>query len=358
MTKKFFKIHTGFTFLDLKWGGVYPGGNYLIYGSKKSGKTLLALKIIEHLTLKKINTLLITNEREKTLEIQSNSLYFDINSELENGTLQINRLENEVLNFELIETLVKNNAPSIMIFDDIFQEKIIDRDEYLKILKFFENNDITTFFIASIIDDEKSKSFLRLIAKNSTGLIQLKKNIKKNYSGTISIKPNVGHLEGEFETSYKVEPIKGFVTLADNENSILEFFSENTIKEKNKPNEDKFSFSNVYSNDEFELLTKSIIAQEITSEEKQKIIKYEILDKKIEPIELCNSIKTLLTDGDKITYSDRFVYVLPFSNDSDDLESLISNVEEKIIKLFNTEKEAEIAIKRSLQSLKPNFKIQ
>jgi circadian clock protein KaiC len=92
MTKKFTKILTGFTFLDLKWGGVYPGGNYLIYGSKKSGKTLLALKIIEQFAQEKLNPLLITNERIKTLEIQSGALYFDINEEISKGALHIHIL--------------------------------------------------------------------------------------------------------------------------------------------------------------------------------------------------------------------------------------------------------------------------
>ncbi|NLT51582.1 MAG: hypothetical protein GXX85_11770, partial [Ignavibacteria bacterium] len=38
-------INSGFRFIDIKWGGIYTGGSYLLIGPKKSGRTLLALQI-------------------------------------------------------------------------------------------------------------------------------------------------------------------------------------------------------------------------------------------------------------------------------------------------------------------------
>ncbi len=358
MTKKFSKILTGFTFLDLKWGGVYPGGNYLIYGSKKSGKTLLALKIIEQFVQEKYDILFITNERSKTLEIQANSLYFDIHEEVSDGSLEIHKLEKELVNFELIENLVKEKAPSILIIDEIINGNIINHDEYLKILEFLEGNEVTTFFIASISDDDETKKFLRLLAQNSTGIIQLKKNNKKNYSGTITIKPNVGHFEGEFETSYKVEPIKGFVTLADNENSILEFFSENTLTQNEENIEQKFNYSNVYSPDEFKLLINSKIAQGEKNGMQYNLIKFELKEAQIEAVELCNTIKKVLNEGDKISFTDKFVYILPEFNDTKNLKNIISKLDPIVKETFKKITNLEDVITKTTQTLKSNFRIQ
>ena len=75
------KIVTGFSFLDQKWGGVYSGGNYFIFGSRKSGKTILALNIIDHLIQNNNNVLLVTSDRLKTLEILASSIYFDFSED-------------------------------------------------------------------------------------------------------------------------------------------------------------------------------------------------------------------------------------------------------------------------------------
>ena len=97
------KIVTGFSFVDLKWGGVYPGGNYLIFGSKKSGKTVLALKIIEYLTQNNHNTLLLTSDRKKSLEIQTASVYFEMEEPISNGLLSVIKIDDSFADYDKIK---------------------------------------------------------------------------------------------------------------------------------------------------------------------------------------------------------------------------------------------------------------
>ena len=76
--KNISKIVSGFSFIDEKWGGVFPGGNYLVFGPMKSGKSILALNLIENFTSSGLNVLLLTSERDKNIEIQTSSLLFDM----------------------------------------------------------------------------------------------------------------------------------------------------------------------------------------------------------------------------------------------------------------------------------------
>ena len=121
--QKHSKIKTGFSFFDQKWGGAYPGGNYFIFGSKKSGKTILALNIIENLVQANFSTLFLTSERKKSLEIQASSVYFDIEEATQSGTLKVEKLSQGIEDLENIKNLIRDNNPSVLVIDEIIDDK-------------------------------------------------------------------------------------------------------------------------------------------------------------------------------------------------------------------------------------------
>ena len=221
------KLFTGFNFLDQKWGGIYQGGNYLVFGPRKSGKTVLILNIIEYLTESKNNVLFLTSERKKNIEIQSSSIYFDISEKIADGNLRVLKLTRDLNILESIKTEIENIRPSFLVVDEVINANFSAIGKsYTDLLEHLENQNITSFFVSSLPMDENSRKFLKDIVRNSTGIIHLQKSVEnRNYSGILKLKPNIGHFEGEFETSYKIEPIKGMITLSDNENTIMEILS-------------------------------------------------------------------------------------------------------------------------------------
>lgn len=353
--QKHSKIKTGFSFFDQKWGGAYPGGNYFVFGSKKSGKTILALNIIENLVQANFSTLLLTSERKKSLEIQASSVYFDVEEAISGGTLKVSRIDNDFEDFENIKNLIRENNPSVLVIDELVDEKLkVLRENYLEFIEFLEESEITSFFLASVPSDDLTKNFVRKIAKNSTAIIQLQKNAtKRNYSGSVTLKPNIGHFEGEFETTFKVEPIKGFITLADNESNIYNLLSGVNNNEMFTLPE-KFEYSNIYNEDEFKFLLDSKIALINKSDEKINIISYEILDDYVAPIELCNTVKEKLTKGDKVCFTDKMLYILPVANEKLSAHELAIILDKEIQTKYNNIDEH---VRKAVQLLKPNFKL-
>ena len=356
--QKYSKILTGFSFLDQKWNGVYPGGNYFIYGSKKSGKTILSLNIIEHLLNNNHNILFITSERRKSLEIQASSVYFDINEATTQGTLKVERVTEDIDSIEKIKQIISNKNPSVLLIDEIIDKKLkVISDSYVTFLEFLEDLEITSFFIASTPIEEKAKNFIKQIARNSTAIIQLQKTSnKQNYAGIISLKPNIGHFEGEFETTYKIEAVKGLITFSDNEKSLMQMLEKQDNSDLFKKKE-TFEYSNVYGVDEFNFLLESKLALSSKTGERINLLSYEIDSNLITTAELCNAFRTILDKRDKICFTDKIVYVLPGQNESSVIQKLSNKLDEEALRLNKNSDSFNDFLIKKIQLLKPNFKI-
>lgn len=359
--KKFSKLSVGFSFLDQKWGGVYPGGNYFIIGSKYAGKTLLALKIIENFINSGHKIILFSNQRMKNLEIQAASLLFDIEEPIKNGKLIFRKTDEFLNSIENLKDLVDKENPSIFIFDKIIQNSFIDSsDKYLQILEILEQKNITLFLTSSLPKTESSIKILKEIIQFSTGIIQLHKSSeRRNYSGQVTIKPNVGHIEGEFETNYKVDSQKGFITLADNENNLFTILSKaNTEYDNISQNIEEFDYSNIYDYDEFVLFLenkKSLIAD--TNIEMNLII-FEIKNGIAKMIELCKTLQKSLKLGDKISYKNKTVYVFPQNCSNTETNELIASLRNTIIDSYKNVEDIKNKITIKKQSLTPEFSLK
>jgi archaellum biogenesis ATPase FlaH len=354
--QRYSKILTGFSFLDQKWGGVYPGGNYFIFGSKKSGKTILALNIIDKLVQNDNSVLLITSERNKNLEIQASSIYFDISEAIDSELLKIEKISDDLNSLEKIKELIPNHNISFLFIDEILHEQLVSiKDDYLAFLELLEDSNITSFFIASVPQNEILKTMARKIANHSTAVIQLQKRSTRNYSGIITLKPNIAHFEGEFETSFKVEPIKGFITLADNESAILNMLSKDGSSEILRRKLD-FKYSNIYSVEEFQFLIDTKVALAKSTEEKINFINYEQLKNK-DIVELFNAIRIKLTPKDKTCFTNKNLYILPEKRDRKDVQKLSEELDKIAENLFDNPDDLKINFNKRILLLNQNIKI-
>lgn len=357
--QKFSKILTGFSFLDQKWGGIYPGGNYLIIGSKNAGKLLLSLKMIENFISIDLVTILITNQRFKNLEIQASSLNFNIESAITSEKLFL--CNDEVFQpFNSLMDFINEKNPKVIFIDNLLENSFFkSKENYIQLLEFLEQKNITLLSTASLPSNEISKKLLKEIFQFSTGIISLQRSSeKRNYSGQISIKPNIGHIEGEFETNYKIVPNKGFVTLADNENELLKMLSKVNSEYDILSQNQKFDYTIVYDFEEFKLLVESRKSYSAKTNLQINIISYKIKNEVVEAIELSRIIQKALNTGDKISYKNNNVFVLPQSNDAEEVEKLIKTLDKNISDSFKNIPGIEFLITKRKEFLTQSYNLE
>ena len=364
MNKKFSKIITGFNFLDNNWGGVYSGGNYLIIGPKRSGKTLLLLKMLEHLANANSSCLLLTTKRKKNLEIQASSLYFDLYEFTSSGLITVKKINERVSSFDSIKEIIEQKKPSFIFFDEI--TTILDYSnvkelnlKYQNFLEYLEVNDITSFFSTSLPKVNNIKYIIQTLAKNSVGIIQLRSNSPaQNYSGSINIKPNIGHIEGEFETNYKLEPVKGIVT--EEKINIESLINKGVDADAMMRviNTERFTYSNVYPIEEFKLILENKKAYTKNTGNPVNILVYQIKDEKVEIEKLNDILKRTLDRGDKIGSIENKVFVLLSEKSTKKLKRVLTKLDNIIRLEFNSIDNLDDVLIRTTQVLKSNFSVK
>lgn len=360
------KITTGITFIDNNWGGFYPGGNYLFYGPKRTGKRLIGLKIVQHFFLSAQNILLITTERNKSLQIQAESINFDIEKAIDKKLLLIKRFQENSVDKNIIKNLVKEFSPKLIIFDEITELISFNNlksfiSEYDSLMEVLEENNILSLFITSLPKSNNSKLIIQQVIKNSVGIIQLKPNlIDKKYSGTISLKPLIGHIEGEFNSEYKIEPQKGLVFQKDldaflNEKSVEKL----NMKETKKSNDfSEINYSNIYNFDEFRILLDLKSASVESSGKKFSLVIYEINTDRINPEELCKLISQIVDIGDKLTCFGNKIYILFSERKQFEIKNLLDEIEKSIFEEYKFIQNLNEYIIRTHNFLTPNFVIE
>ncbi len=199
---------------------------------------------------------------------------------------------------------------------------------------------------------------MKEIVQFATGIIQLRKTSdKRNYSGQITIKPNVGHIEGEFETTYKIEPEIGFVTLADSENKILNMLSRVSEDYHKVSSKKDFEYSNVYDYEEFKILIESKKSFVKNTNKEVFLISYEIKNGTLETIELANVLKSSLNEEDKISYKEKMIYIFPKNNSEAEVQKMLAQLDKSIENKLNDRIDTGKMIARRKQLLTSNYKL-
>jgi KaiC/GvpD/RAD55 family RecA-like ATPase len=292
-------IPSGFSCVDQNWGGIYRGGSYLLVGPRKSGRTLLGLQFALESAKSAEVCLYFTNMRPKDLMIQAASLNFDIQTYMNQNLIIVVRVAppNDIYEMYnpddyLIEylndiiTVVNQYNPSRIIFDELtpyvgFRNLDLLKEVFLNTLETIEEKNITSLFVVGEPATQKTNSIIEILASYVTGVIYLQKTAGKfetRYDGgQVTITPNVGHTEGQFSTRYRIEPFKGVTveptvpeTPKKNETAgpKKEFNGENkntemsslSMKQNYSIPSEPYSFSNVYSYNDFILLLNNQIA--------------------------------------------------------------------------------------------------
>ncbi len=373
------QIPTGFNFIDNNWGGVYVGGSYLVVGSKTSAKSLFALKFLKD-SIHKGNSLYFSNLRSKDLFIQASIINFDLQSKLQDESVTLVRVLSVPQNIPAesvddylveylhdISDLIKKYKPKFLIFDEItefvrYQNVELLRQRFLDMLEALEEFDITSLFITTQTDNPDTTDSIEKIKNCFTGVIKFDETSEKLrsdlVSGTVTISPNVGHIQGEFSAEYILENETGLTIRSsvdeivkgksspssqrikiykpDEVLSLKEKIIRSKIVEKksdkNKQIElDDFSFSNIYEYNDFLLILNTHIALYKATCQNYHLLCFNLEPSEDEELKISleqfrNTIISAADKKDKICFVGSKVLVLIVRSKSEMVDSLTERV--------------------------------
>ena len=358
------KIPSGFSFIDNNWGGMYRGGSYLVVGPRKSGRTLLGLQMALEAAKSSEICLYFTLMRPKDLMIQAASLNFDIQSYMNQNLIIVVRVAppNDIYDLYnpdeyLVEylndivTVVDQYQPARIVFDELtpfvgFKNLEYLKDSFVKTLESIEERDITSMFIISEPATQKAQSIVDGLSQYVTAIIQLKKenNLKgdRTQNGTVIISPNVGHNEGQFSASYRIEPYKGVTTDLTPLTNITEEFippmkssSDYSQITKIEIPPEPYAYSNVYNYTDFLLILNNQIALFKSTGQAFNLISFKLdtaaqMRGLLSLSQLQSAVRIAVSKKDKICIIDNKVIVLLVRGNLKSVIDLMTNVQNNL----------------------------
>ncbi len=385
---------SGFNFIDSKWGGLYEGGSYLIIGSRKSGRTLLALQAAIASAQEGETCLFFTNMRPKDLMIQAAALNFDIQEYMDENLIIVVRVASpeEVYSHGIsdeylaeylndILTVAAQYNPQRIIFDELthyigFKNLNALRSVFVHILESIEDRDITSIYVVAEPATKRTNEIVDVIANNVTGVIYLKKGVKKVggrfYGGTVVITPNIGHTEGQFSDTYKIEPYRGVIVELGEGVSIVSDTSEaeeNVISKYDVPEDEISSTSesvetakpekrkvininapNVYTYNDFSLILNNQIALFKSAGQKFNIISFSLSKALLEEKNISfDEIKAAVVEAserkEKICYIDDIILVLIPRSTDERVFNFVVEIKEKLFSYGISEEDFSYAVR-------------
>ncbi len=376
-------IRSGFSLIDQKWGGIYRGGSYVIVGPRKSGRTLLSLQLALETAKDNETCVYFTTMRPRDLMIHASSLNFDLQKYMNRNKIIVVRVNPPTDIYDMynpddflieymndIITVASKYKPARLIFDELtpfigFKNLDLLEDVFAHLLETVEDRNITSFFVVGEPATQKTEDIISILRENATGTISIHKlNEKihgKYHGGIISITPNVGHTEGEFQSEFWIEPKVGILVvpsedhemvIADKGDELKNQTSESkTLVTANTPKQDGFNInmeernldlSNLYSYNDFQLILNNQIALFQSTGQKFSFISFRLdqtahIQGLLSVNQLQNAIGLSLNKRDKFCIIDNSVVLL-----------LIRSTIESKKKMFET-------VKKHLPSSDPKY---
>lgn len=342
-------ISSGNPLVDLTWGGYYRGGTYFLCGRRKTGKTLSALQFVKKAAEDNEPCLFFTSSRPRDLIINAAAIDIDLQDYVTRNIVtlvrvtppqNISTLEDSyyVEYLKDIKKVVDQYKPTRIVFDELtpfisFKDVNLLKETFLEVTDHIDERSITSLYILSEPATPIAKRAADTLLELSTGYISLEKEegyIKKSNPGLMRITPNVGHLEGEFQSHYYIKPLKGLE---------VDYNSKDSLNHSDDDREDykplsEFEFqsrypsTSIYSIDEFKLLLNNQIAYYQSTGEIFTLVSIklgEIVQKNnlLTINQLANAVRLSIEKKDKVCIIGNKVLVL-FPKEDKELKRFVS----------------------------------
>lgn len=364
MKRKIQILPSGISLIDKKWGGFYRGGTYLLVGSRKSGKTLMALQYALECAKQKEVCLFFTSIRPKDLMIMAASIDFDLQYYMNKNLIIVIRvappteLYNDVNQDEFlveylndIVTVVDQHRPNKIVFDELTQFIGFSNLESLnqafrQTTEIIEESDITSLYILGQPAAPSSRAIVETLSHSATGIITLDKSDdiegeSKSEGGFITITPNVGHTEGKFTAQYFIEPYRGITTEKTADLNVktpttsLKGSKKYTSLSDIEIPDEKYVSSSFYSVEDFKLILNNQIALFKSTGQSFSVISFKLDDVVVKKNlltmnQLQNAVRLSTDKKDKICVIEDKVLVLLTRGEQKSTNNLISRIKSNL----------------------------
>lgn len=371
MKQKIQILPSGISLVDKAWGGLYRGGTYLLIGSRKSGRTTLALNFVKECLEQKEVCLFFTIRRPKDLILHAASINFDIQSAISQNQLVVIRVDSSInlrdtrdtdlIFSEYIEelaSLVEKYQPGKLVFDEItpflgFSDTDMLEESFTDTFESIEDLGATSLILLGDPVTAAAKKVVDILADHSTGILYLQSNDDeedKLTSGTLIITPNAGHAEGKFKAAYNILPGKGFnfnmknFTASKNYGNGHSLSTESKYKSLSDINvpRDDYQVSNLYSYEDFTLFVNNQIAYYKSTGQVFTIVSFKIDETSekngvVSINQVKNAVRLSIERKDKICVVSNKILVLLTKEDQKDITGLISKVKGNLLIADNSE---------------------
>ena len=354
---------SGISFVDDTWGGFYSCSTYLLVGPRKSGKTLLGLQFTKEAVNQQTVCIYFTNMRPKDLMINASAINFDLQHFMDQNQVIVIRtnlpsekdLSSEPDKYlagylQDIISVVEQYQPGKIVFDELtpfvgYNDINKLKEAFIQTCEAIEDLGITSLFILGEPVSQQSKNVSDVLKENSTGLINLKRKENSEglfYGGKITITPNIGHTEGQFNAEYHIQPQKGLVVdfpLPSQPANYLRPPKENESKYKSLSDieipSENYPVINFYNEKEFSLLLNNQIAYYKSTGQLFtlcSILPDETADKQglLTMNQLKNVVRLSVEKKDKICVMEDRVVVLIINEDQKSVNNLIARIKSNL----------------------------
>jgi len=354
---------SGISFVDDTWGGFYSCSTYLLVGPRKSGKTLLGLQFTKEAVNQQTVCIYFTNMRPKDLMINASAINFDLQHFMDQNQVIVIRtnlpsekdLSSEPDKYlagylQDIISVVEQYQPGKIVFDELtpfvgYNDINKLKEAFIQTCEAIEDLGITSLFILGEPVSQQSKNVSDVLKENSTGLINLKRKENSEglfYGGKITITPNIGHTEGQFNAEYHIQPQKGLVVdfpLPSQPANYLRPPKKNESKYKSLSDieipSENYPVINFYNEKEFSLLLNNQIAYYKSTGQLFtlcSILPDETADKQglLTMNQLKNVVRLSVEKKDKICVMEDRVVVLIINEDQKSVNNLIARIKSNL----------------------------
>lgn len=204
------KITSGVDVVDRAWGGLFRGGSYLVYGRVSNGRGLLALAFEQAGVAMGERSMLVSNTREKDLQIQSTAIGFNVaraNDEqlfkhVRTNELSTNNPSDSSARIKHLIRLILDFKPARLVVNDLVslinvgQELSLGdfRRHFVQLLEEIEPIDTTAVFTLPDPGNDSARKLAEFIMSRCAGAIHVGARDRDSEGYKLTLLPQIGHV--------------------------------------------------------------------------------------------------------------------------------------------------------------------
>lgn len=213
------KVPSGIDILDQAWDGLFRGAAYLLYGSARSGRDLVALQLARTAVAGGEPCVLISPRRPRDLSLQAATIGFDVEDAVERGNLRLLRVPANLMGdaddatiataLEELARMMQRHRPERLVIDDFTPFLRFRSFEHLRhaIIQFLDaigETDATTVLAVGEPANTRSEEIVAFLRGQTAGSIHLTvdEGGESPTARRFALQPTLGSLDADRDLAW------------------------------------------------------------------------------------------------------------------------------------------------------------